>query len=132
MARIKSHVVDFFRDLYSNLGLPRPKLDGLPFKTLSEEQRVWLERPFDENEIKSIIWSIEDDKSPGPDGFSMAFLKSCWEVLKAELMKTIDDFYIEGFLDTGSNAIFTSLIPKNEGAISIKDFRPPYSLVGSI
>lgn len=39
------------------------------------------------------------------------------------MMKTIADFYKDGFLDKGSNATFITLIPK-EGAALIKDFGP--------
>lgn len=37
---------------------------------------------------------------------------------------------MRGFLDTGSNATFISLIPEKEGADCLLDFRP-ISLVGS-
>lgn len=90
-----------------------------------------MKRLFDEEEIKKVVWSIEDEKAPGPDKFSMAFFKQCWEVVKNDLMDTLNNFHDEAFLDLGSNATFISLIPKFEGANKISDFRP-ISLVGSI
>lgn len=60
----------------------------------------------------------------------MAFFKACQDVVKEDVMKTMEDFYKKGFLDEGSNATFISLILKR-GAASIMDFRP-ISLVGSI
>lgn len=56
---LKNHVAEFLIDL----GISRPKLDGVLFKSLMDEQRDWLERPFNEGEIENIIWSIEDDKA---------------------------------------------------------------------
>lgn len=33
--------------------------------------RAWAERAFEE--IKKVVWSIEDDKASGPYGFSTGF-----------------------------------------------------------
>lgn len=54
----------------------------------------------------------------------MAFYKTCWDVLKQDVMKTLEDIHREAFLDKGSHATFISLIPKKEGADVVKDFRP--------
>lgn len=109
----------------------RPKLEGLDFKRISVNQRAWLEHPFEEDEIKNVVWNIEDDKAPGPDAFSMAFLKVCWEVVRKDIMDSMHNFYQESFLDKGSNATFISLILKMEHAYRILDFRS-ISLVGNI
>ena len=37
----------------------------------------WLERPFEEVEIFEVIKEFNGDKSPGPDGFLMAFFQAC-------------------------------------------------------
>lgn len=68
--------------LYKDRGVKRPKLDDLQFPRLSVAKRKWLELLFEECEIKSVVWSIEDDKAPGPDGFTMAFFKACRDVVK--------------------------------------------------
>lgn len=74
--------------------------------------------------MKSVIWSIKGDKSPSLDGFIMAFFKMCWEVRHRDVMLSVEDFYKKTFLDKGSNVTFISLIPKNAGADTIKDFKP--------
>lgn len=73
---------------------------------------------------------MEGDKAPGPDGFPIAFYKACWETVRDDLVKVVQDFYERGFLDKGSNATFISLIPKKEGVASLSDFRP-VSLIGN-
>jgi hypothetical protein len=37
----------------------------------------FLEEPFTSNEIDTVIKSLPNDKSPGPDGFNNEFLKGC-------------------------------------------------------
>ena len=44
---------------------------------LSGENADWLEGPFEEVEIVDVIQSFHGDKSPGPDGFPMAFFQAC-------------------------------------------------------
>lgn len=78
----------------------------MEFKGLTNEQREWLERPFEEGEVKKIIWSIEDDKAPSLDGFSMAFYTIYWEVVKGDVMGTMENFHQELFLNMGSNATY--------------------------
>lgn len=72
-----------------------------------------------EEEIKKVIWSFNNNKSPRPDDFSMAFFKDCWEIVKEDILKIVEDFHSSGFLELGSNATYIYLIPKKEGAISI-------------
>lgn len=118
-------------NLYRDPGFKRPKLDGVHFKSISTSTRAWVERPFEKEEVHKVVSSIEDDKAPGPDGFSMAFFKCCWDVVKSDIMDTMRNFHEEAFLDQGSNATFISLIPKMEEACRISEFRP-ISLVESI
>lgn len=49
----------------------------------------------------------------------MAFFKACWEVIKEDVMKSVDYFYNKGFLDKESNTTFISLIPKKEGWLQL-------------
>lgn len=40
---------------------------------------------------------LDGDKVPGPDGFTLAFYKTCWEVIKGDLMLVIKDFCENAF-----------------------------------
>lgn len=72
--RLKNHVVSYFKDLYNDNGQPRPNLEGLEFKRISEEERVWLERPISE-EVKKKIWRFTFGTSSGWD---KALLSHIW------------------------------------------------------
>nr|XP_023894571.1 uncharacterized protein LOC112006527 [Quercus suber] len=54
----------------------RPFPDVLVFPMISAANADWLERPFEEAEIFDVVQSFNGDKSPGPDGFPMAFFQS--------------------------------------------------------
>ena len=42
----------------------------------------WLERDFEEEEVKRVVFKMNGGKVSGPDGFSMAFFQVCWDVLR--------------------------------------------------
>ena len=54
---------------------------GTPFSNLLE-----LDSPIIEQEMCNAINSLPSDKSPGPDGFTGRFYKTCWSIIKDELM----------------------------------------------
>ncbi|KAI5437241.1 hypothetical protein KIW84_023385 [Lathyrus oleraceus] len=75
---IKSEIFNHFKSRFTEPMEDRPTLNGLNFNVLSVEDRDLLEAPFQVDEIKEIVWLSDCDKSPGPDGFPLGFLKKCW------------------------------------------------------
>jgi hypothetical protein len=88
--------------------------------------------PFTEDEVKEAIHGTNSHKAPGPDGFTGAFFKNCWDIIKHDLLAVINDF---SNLRTNNlhwlNSANIVLIPKKEGAEDITDFRP-ISLIHAI
>ncbi|WVZ69500.1 hypothetical protein U9M48_018274 [Paspalum notatum var. saurae] len=84
-----------------------------------------LDAPFSEQEIKRAIDLLPGDKAPGPDGFTGLFLKTCWDIIKGDIMEAANAFHA---LRCGSlpliNIANIILIPKKEGADEVGDFRP--------
>ena len=74
---------------------------------------------------------MEGDKTPSPDGFTMAFFHKCWSVVEKDVMDFFDYFHRHSVFERSMNASFLTLIPKKCNAVNIKDFRP-ISLVGSV
>ncbi|GKV41635.1 hypothetical protein SLEP1_g49141 [Rubroshorea leprosula] len=79
----------------------RPVLGGIDFKKLSVEEGAMLEEPFNEEEIKKVVWSCESSKAPGPDGFNFKFIKVMWEVLKEDIMGFVNDFHKHATISHG-------------------------------
>ena len=73
---------------------------------------------------------MEGHKAPCPDSFTTAFFQKCWSVVEVDVMAFFDHLHRSSEFEQSLNASFLSLIPKNNNAINIKDFRP-ISLVGS-
>jgi hypothetical protein len=79
---VREHIPQFDTRLYSEQFNWRPKLDGHTFNSVDDDKTLWLERAFEESEVLEVVKALNSDKAPGPDGFSLAFFKSYWEVLK--------------------------------------------------
>ncbi|GKE76709.1 hypothetical protein Tco_1542829 [Tanacetum coccineum] len=47
-------------------------------------------------EIKSAMFSIGDDRAPGPDGFTYAFFKKSWDIVGDDICKAVRDFFVNG------------------------------------
>lgn len=60
---------------------------------LSSEQQNALIAPIQPNEIKDALFSIDDEKAPGPDGFSAGFFKACWHIIQEDFTAAILDFF---------------------------------------
>ncbi|GJX81979.1 putative RNA-directed DNA polymerase, eukaryota, reverse transcriptase zinc-binding domain protein [Tanacetum coccineum] len=76
------------------------------------------------DEIKSAIWDCGSNKAPRPDGFSFAFIKKYWDLLKMDIYGFFNSFFESGLMPQGANSFFFTLIPKVSNPIFIKDFCP--------
>ncbi|GKU96376.1 hypothetical protein SLEP1_g9618 [Rubroshorea leprosula] len=126
---IKQGVMKYFANVFIDEGWQRPTLEGLSFKSISEEDRGMLIEPFIKEEIKVAVWNCDSTKAPGPDGFTFGFIKNEWEVIKADIMNYVRDFHTNGRMVRGFNASFLVLILKRENPQGIKEYRP-ISLIG--
>ena len=128
---IRDHIVRFYETLYREDGYRRLYLDGIQFDAISDEDALWLDRPFEENEIEIVVQGCNGDKAPGPDGFSLAFFQHCRSIVRNDIMAVCQEFHEHCQFERSLNATFVSLIPKKHGADELKDFRP-ISLVGGM
>ncbi|KAL4291642.1 hypothetical protein GQ457_14G009450 [Hibiscus cannabinus] len=129
-ARLKRYVYEFFRDHFSCIERKWKAKLRVDVKRLSVEEARKIQQPFNVEEIKEAIWSCEDSKAPGPDGFNFFFFKRCWDTVKEDLTTMMADFYYSEKLPSKINSTFIALIPKVANPVELSDFRP-ISLVSS-
>ncbi|TYI88181.1 hypothetical protein E1A91_D04G189500v1, partial [Gossypium mustelinum] len=122
---IKEGLYNFFKN-YFNCPARKWRMElDLKFRMLNEEMAFRLEEPFLMEEIKEAVWSCDESKATGPDGFNLCFFRKSWEILKEDLFRLMHDiFFISGKLEKSINSSFITLIPKVENPNEILDFRP--------
>jgi hypothetical protein len=87
---------------------------------------------FSEEEVKGAIFGSASEKALGLDGFTGAFYKACWDIVKPEIMHVIHSFHTLRIAHLHwINSANIALIPKKDGAEDISDYRP-ISLIHAI
>lgn len=119
--------VRFFSNLLSHHeALSKPSLQEL--KTfvrhpLSDAQVRSLCEPVSPSEIKNTLFSLAKGKAPGPDGFSVEFYKTNWDLVGPLVVEAIQDFFSSGLLLKEVNTTILTLVPKVPNASAVTDFR---------
>jgi len=84
-----------------------------------------LELPITEAEVWATIKGLPLDKAPGPDGYTRRFYKSCWPIIKGDIMAAICNLQRGNFRNFPLlNSALITLITKKDNANLVKDFRP--------
>lgn len=75
-------------------------------------------------EIKDAIFQLGPHKAPDPDGIPAFFYQQFWEVVKPDVVNTIQAFFHSGSLFKPLNYTFITLIPKIPFPDEVTHFRP--------
>jgi len=116
-------VLDFYENL---LGTAEEREYTIDLDAIGVQQHdlSTLDSPFSE-EVWSTIKGMPLDKAPGPDGFTGRFYKTCWNIIKGDIMLALEAIQRgHVFKFKLLNTAFITLLPKKPDALFIKDFRP--------
>ena len=91
---MKTHIFHHFKDIYMEKDETNPLaqadlLSGIP-PLISEYDNKDLSKPIIYFEIKDAIWSLQVDKAPGPDEFTIIFYRAAWDIIKEDLDRMIN------------------------------------------
>jgi hypothetical protein len=123
---LRKHITSYYKNLFGlptrNMVMDESHIDDIP--QASELENESLIEKFTEKEVKEAIFQIEHNKAAGPDGFSIEFYQTFWELIKKDLMALFEDFH-KGELPLYSLNFGTIiLLPKSMEAYRIQQYRP--------
>ncbi|KAL0373437.1 UNVERIFIED_CONTAM: hypothetical protein Sradi_3259400 [Sesamum radiatum] len=97
----------------------------------TQEEASALIQPISREEIKLAFFYIEEDKAPGPDGYSSGFYKAAWPIIGEEITNAILEFFTTGHLLKQVNTMLLALIPKRlpKRCVLKVDLRKAYDTV---
>lgn len=98
---ISNEAIRFFIDLYTKEIADRLVITNLVENRISGETNKELEVSFSMEEVKAAVFSMQNDKALGLDGFSMHFYHVMWDVIKEDLMRVFAKFHDGGELSQG-------------------------------
>nr|GEU44258.1 hypothetical protein [Tanacetum cinerariifolium] len=106
-------------------GVTNPLDDHYLFTRVLDNAKVdFMVRGVSNDKVKSVIFSMGDDRASGPDGFTAAFFKKAWDVVGGDITCAIWDLFSKGKLLKELNHTIISFIPKVTTLARINDYRP--------
>ena len=117
--------VRYFQHLFS--APARPSISGASryfSRRISEDLTPSLVSPISDDEIRQALFSISDDKAPGPDGFTSLFYKRTWDIIGSDFRAAVRYYFSTCAMPRCVNATRIALVPKVESPQSMDDFRP--------
>ena len=120
------YVTKFYKHLFgepetNHFSIEEDIRDDIPQVSAMENEVLTCH--FSEEEIKNVVFQMESNKAPGPDGFPAEFYQYFWETIKSDLLALFEDFH-KGNLQLHSlNFGIITLVPKTD-AIKIQNYRP--------
>ncbi|XP_031255913.1 uncharacterized protein LOC116113894 [Pistacia vera] len=117
--------VGFFQDLLTAPSRPQIAEASRYFSgRISPDMISPLTAPITDDEIRIALFSIPDDKSPGPDGFTSLFFKRAWDIIGTDFRDAVRHFFATNEMPRCVNATRIALVPKVESPSRMTDFRP--------
>ncbi|KAK1353173.1 hypothetical protein POM88_053011 [Heracleum sosnowskyi] len=99
-------------------------LGSLVKKRLTQEQRSIIEKHFSSAELFLALQEMGLNKSPGPDGITVEFIKKFWNLMFKDFNNMASKFHDTGILPKGLNSSFIALISKCKQPKLVSEFRP--------
>jgi hypothetical protein len=91
---------------------------------LSSTQQHVLAQDVTREEIKHAMFSLKNNKAPGPDGFNAGFFKRMWHIFGEDVINVVSSFFQIRRMLKEMNATSISLNPKVANPTRLTDFRP--------
>ncbi|XP_060212118.1 uncharacterized protein LOC132639701 [Lycium barbarum] len=92
--------------------------------TLTIEQQVTLLGTYSRKEVKEAMFSINPNKSPGPDGYGSGFFREAWSIIGDDITDAVLEVIDSGSMLKQLNATAITLIPKVNSPDNAGQFRP--------
>ncbi|XP_042519185.1 uncharacterized protein LOC122092960 [Macadamia integrifolia] len=123
--QIGNYIVDFYENFHKATPTVQHEelLDNIPL-ILNQIDHYHMDALPGDAEIKRVVWELDPDSSPGPDGFPGAFFRRCWHIVEKKVSNAVRYFFSSSSMPQGVNNNFLVLIPKVDGADNLGNFRP--------
>lgn len=91
---------------------------------ISDSKNRNLDQEVTEEEIREAIFSMQQDKAPGPDGFTVAFYRNHWDTIKKDFVQMVKNVFSKYKMGEKTKSSHLALIPKDINPHSFDRFRP--------
>ena len=119
----------FFKKLYSSQNTTQVDLHNVlkdfEVPKLEDNVKLTLEGPITYDDMLNSLKNMANNKSPGPDGFTVEFYKFFWKDIGEFLVRAINDSFTKGELSVTQKQGVITCIPKGDkDKLLLKNWRP--------
>ncbi|XP_016505767.1 uncharacterized protein LOC107823591 [Nicotiana tabacum] len=91
---------------------------------LTEEHHLNILKPFTEEDVKKVVYSIDINKSSRSDGYGSDFFRAAWSIIGKDVAEAVLEFFQNGQFLKQINATNIALIPKVSTPENASQYRP--------
>ncbi|GJW91789.1 RNA-directed DNA polymerase, eukaryota, reverse transcriptase zinc-binding domain protein [Tanacetum coccineum] len=102
---------------------PISDMDTLFQCKLNSVEAEYMVREVSNEEIKTAMFQIDDNKAPGLDGYSATFFKKSWNIVGNDVCLAVKEFFETGKILREINSTLIALVPKIQTPLKVSDFR---------
>jgi hypothetical protein len=122
---IGTHIRDKFKTLFSEEEVSCPHdLGNHMCPVITQKENTDICKIPTTEDIKRVIFELQNLKAPGPDGLPPLFYKQYWPTVGHNVTKAIQNFFVEGKMLKEINNTLIVLILKIPNPTSVNHFRP--------
>lgn len=107
-------ICDYFQNLFTSSPGDMDDILECIDRKIIDVQNATLTRQVSFEEVKSAVFSMQQDKSPGPDGLNPGFYQAYWDILGTDLVQFCNSIISSEKLPGGVNFTHLVLIPKKK------------------
>jgi len=83
-------------------------------KLIIDYQNKYLNLLITMEEVEEAVRDMPNEKDPGPDGFTINFYTTYWEIVNVEVSEVVEDSWQSSSILKSLNSSFITVIPKEE------------------
>ncbi|XP_026439650.1 uncharacterized protein LOC113338440 [Papaver somniferum] len=123
--QIATMLIEYFKTKFSYqpVQITESILDAIQ-NAVSHEDNTLIEKIPSKEDIREAVFQLNQDGSPGPDGFTGIFYRIAWDIISEDLTATIQFCWLNQVIPAGLNSNFLILLPKTKEAKKVNQFRP--------
>ena len=100
LQQVGDEFIAYYQNLLGTTKITTP-LDSVVIRCgpcLPSSSHDFLLSPVSHEDIRKAVFSIGNDKAPGPDGYTSFFYKQAWSVVGGDFCSAVQDFFHSGRL----------------------------------
>lgn len=91
---------------------------------ISLEENADLMKEVTMDEVHQAVMDMYIDGAPGPDGMSVAFYQSCWQIIGTDVYRAAQEFFNGTPMPFAFRSNFIAMIQKVSSPTRFSEFRP--------